>query len=328
MTTKSISQLDTVATAHDSDLFEVAAVDGNSATGYSSGKMSAAAIAAGMLSAYTYPTEMPAMQNKTITGALNTLLGNFAPAYDSTSTYAVGDIVTYNGGLYKCNTTISVAEAWDSTHWDAGTCKDFFEGGGEVTPQLIACEFDNVLQQKSSYTTSTTFSLQAGDILVCAVSHRKGPVSITGFTTVKTIDYFTSSAGTWSLSILVHIATANETLQPTLTNIESNFMDSTWFQLRNAEVTLAAEYSSSSDTNSDFTITTYTRPFIFFAVHHYASYIKLTDVPQFCYFNNNNGNCILASAININTNTESSAEITFSGTTAYACAVFYIDKEN
>lgn len=133
MATKSISQLDTVATAHDSDLFEVAAVDGNSATGYSSGKMSAAAIAAGMLSAYTYPTEMPAMQNKTIIGALNTLLSNFAPAYDSTSTYAVGDIVTYNGGLYKCNTTISVAEAWDSTHWDAGTCKDFFEGGGGIS---------------------------------------------------------------------------------------------------------------------------------------------------------------------------------------------------
>ena len=37
--------------------------------------------------------------------------------YDSTATYDVGDFVTYNGGIYRCKTTISTAEAWDSTHW-------------------------------------------------------------------------------------------------------------------------------------------------------------------------------------------------------------------
>ena len=124
MATKSISQLDTVATAHDSDLFEVAAVDGNSATGYSSGKMSAAAIAAGMLSSYTYPTEMPAMQNKTITGALNQLLSNFAPIYDDTATYSAGDVTTYEGQLYKSNTAIVVAESFDPAKWDATTVAD------------------------------------------------------------------------------------------------------------------------------------------------------------------------------------------------------------
>ena len=46
-------------------------------------------------------------------------LTDIAPAYDSTSTYAVGDIVSYEGNVYECNTTISVAEAWDSTHWTA-----------------------------------------------------------------------------------------------------------------------------------------------------------------------------------------------------------------
>ena len=130
---KSISQLDAKAIAHTTDLFEVAVVDAQSATGYASGKMSAEVIAEGMLSTFTYPTEMPNMQNKTITGAINQMLANFAPVYDATATYNKDDVVTYNGQLYKANQDISVAEAWDSTHWTAGTCKDFFEGGGGIS---------------------------------------------------------------------------------------------------------------------------------------------------------------------------------------------------
>lgn len=42
---------------------------------------------------------------------------NFAPTYDATSTYALGDIVIYQGALYQCSTAITTAEAWDSTHW-------------------------------------------------------------------------------------------------------------------------------------------------------------------------------------------------------------------
>lgn len=116
---KSISQLDTEAIAHITDLFEVAVADVQSATGYSSGKMSAEVIAEGMLNNFTYPTAMPNMQNKTITGAINQMLANFAPVYDETATYSKDDVVTYNGQLYKANQDISVAEAWDSTHWTA-----------------------------------------------------------------------------------------------------------------------------------------------------------------------------------------------------------------
>ena len=46
---------------------------------------------------------------------------NIASAYDSTATYAVGDLCIYNNDLYECNTAISVAEAWDSTHWTQAT---------------------------------------------------------------------------------------------------------------------------------------------------------------------------------------------------------------
>lgn len=134
MAQKSISQLDTISQAHDTDLFEVAAVDTQSASGYKSGKMSAEVMAEGLLSTYTYPTAMPNMQNKTITGALNQLLANFAPAYDDTETYAEGDVVTYQGQLYKANTDIQTPESFDINKWDAGTAADFFDGGG--IPQI------------------------------------------------------------------------------------------------------------------------------------------------------------------------------------------------
>lgn len=40
-----------------------------------------------------------------------------APEYDSTATYAVGDSCMHLGKYYRCNTAISSAEAWNSTHW-------------------------------------------------------------------------------------------------------------------------------------------------------------------------------------------------------------------
>lgn len=46
-------------------------------------------------------------------------LSNVAPEYDDTIGYVVGDKVIYNGQLYKCNTNIDTAEAFDSSKWTA-----------------------------------------------------------------------------------------------------------------------------------------------------------------------------------------------------------------
>lgn len=64
-------------------------------------------------------------------------LTDIAPAYSSSSTYAVGDIVTYGGNVYKCSTAISTAEAWNSSHW---TLKDVATliGENSSTPDLSA----------------------------------------------------------------------------------------------------------------------------------------------------------------------------------------------
>lgn len=42
-----------------------------------------------------------------------------ADQYSTTSSYNVGDIVLYEGDLYKCTVAIPVAEAWNAAHWSA-----------------------------------------------------------------------------------------------------------------------------------------------------------------------------------------------------------------
>lgn len=41
--------------------------------------------------------------------------------YDSTKTYALNDICTKSGTLYKCTTAIATPEAWNAEHWTAVT---------------------------------------------------------------------------------------------------------------------------------------------------------------------------------------------------------------
>ena len=44
-----------------------------------------------------------------------------ADAYDSTSTYAVGDLVMYSYELYRCTTAVDIAEAFDINKWTRTT---------------------------------------------------------------------------------------------------------------------------------------------------------------------------------------------------------------
>lgn len=98
MATKSISQLDTQATANETDLFEVAIVDQNSASGYASKKESAAAIADAIVGEYQYPLRITGTTAKTIAGAINELknLVDLLPqfAIEVVQTLPVSDIST------------------------------------------------------------------------------------------------------------------------------------------------------------------------------------------------------------------------------------------
>ena len=55
---------------------------------------------------------------------------SIAPAFSSSSTYAVGDYCTHEGLLYKCTTAVSTAGAWDAANWTAVAVTDEMGGGG------------------------------------------------------------------------------------------------------------------------------------------------------------------------------------------------------
>lgn len=47
-----------------------------------------------------------------------------ASAYDPTATYSKGDYCIHSDKVFKCNTDITTAEAWDPTHWDEDEYKN------------------------------------------------------------------------------------------------------------------------------------------------------------------------------------------------------------
>ena len=49
----------------------------------------------------------------------SSLWTTLAQAYSTSATYAVGQYVTYNGGLYRCISAITTAESWTAAHWSA-----------------------------------------------------------------------------------------------------------------------------------------------------------------------------------------------------------------
>ena len=76
-----------------------------------------------------------------IAAAKAAVLAEIAPTYSSSATYAVGDYVIYNLGLYRCTTAITTAEAWTSGHWTqvdlAADVTDLKNALGETTYNLF-----------------------------------------------------------------------------------------------------------------------------------------------------------------------------------------------
>lgn len=60
-----------------------------------------------------------------------------APTYDSTASYNIGDVCSYDGYSYKCNTAITGGEAWDSSHWDA---TDAYNEIDTLNQNLVKCK--------------------------------------------------------------------------------------------------------------------------------------------------------------------------------------------
>lgn len=64
---------------------------------------------------------------------------NIASAYDETATYTEGDFCIYEGVLYQANQDISVAEEWDSDHWDSVKLTDIMgTGSASIDDEVVA----------------------------------------------------------------------------------------------------------------------------------------------------------------------------------------------
>lgn len=77
---------------------------------------------------------------------------NLAPAYDSTITYAIDDLVTQDGKLYKCIVAVVSPEQFDLNKWDDVTTSEVYAKKGlpyTLTEPLITT---------SSIVTATTFN--------------------------------------------------------------------------------------------------------------------------------------------------------------------------
>ena len=69
--------------------------------------------------------------------------GAIAATYSSSSTYKVGDYCIHDGGLYRCTTAITTAEAWTSGHWTAAKIgPDVSDLKSAINP--IVYNYDNV----------------------------------------------------------------------------------------------------------------------------------------------------------------------------------------
>lgn len=60
------------------------------------------------------------------TAAAGNSITNLAPAYDSTITYAIDDLVTQDGKLYKCIVAVTTPEQFDINKWDDVTTSEVY----------------------------------------------------------------------------------------------------------------------------------------------------------------------------------------------------------
>ena len=136
MADKKISELTTASEIKNGDNLELSQDTGN---GLVSLKATILAIANKIVSNINFTSALQTT-DKTITGAINEIAQGgggggasteiIADDFDSTSTYAVGDYVVYDGKLYKCTTAVTTAGAWDSNDWTETIVMDEVAQGG------------------------------------------------------------------------------------------------------------------------------------------------------------------------------------------------------
>ena len=151
--------------------------------------------------------------NKTVIGAINELHNggggggssnaNIAPDYDSTATYVVGDWCIYNETLYQCNTAITIAEAFDPSHWTAKKIVDAFidttDYYGSLLP-MSPSDPDFVADRITALESSKqdTLTTTSGTCTRNTTNTRSGNINYSKYGSVVTVGGYFTTKNTWS----------------------------------------------------------------------------------------------------------------------------------
>ena len=80
-----------------------------------------------------------------------------APTYSDSSPYSVGQLVTHEGGFYRCNTAIAApGEAWNAAHWDAVTAQGVFITAADAQSDFVQKETGKGLSSNDFTTEEKT----------------------------------------------------------------------------------------------------------------------------------------------------------------------------
>lgn len=64
------------------------------------------------------------------------LITSLAPAYSTSATYTVGQLVSRDNKIYKCTTAINVGETWNGSHWTEIPISNAIEALNSLTTRL------------------------------------------------------------------------------------------------------------------------------------------------------------------------------------------------
>ena len=104
----------------------------------------------------------------------SSLWTSLAPAYSTSGTYAVGQYVTYNGGLYRCTTSITSGESWTAAHWtqvSIGNDVSDLKSAMLVVDDKIEYNSTNEYDELSKNATSGYIVDSSGAVVEIADSH-------------------------------------------------------------------------------------------------------------------------------------------------------------
>ena len=174
---------------------------------------------------------------------------NLAPAYDSTITYAIDDLVTQDGKLYKCIVAVVTPEQFDINKWDDVTTS-------EVYAKRVNTSYYTILSYNNIKTvpadTSKTYSQFIEDALASLVTTLSNELLSNEEAIIKSIRFNYTDFVLETSNHITHYSTDFGNLQASSIANGSDYMD---IELMYKYGTTPIDVVKTSIKHSDATVT-------------------------------------------------------------------------